>query len=365
MKEADMKIIHCADLHLDSKMETNLSTEQALQRRQEILRTFEKMVDYAMEHEVAVMIIAGDMFDTPQNHQKRIKNRVIDKIRYAKQIDFLYLKGNHDKDSYFTEMENKPDNLKLFSNQWSAYRYQQIVITGKEFDQTNKDDFYAGLTLNENDFNIVVLHGQIFATSQSKAGEIISLASLQDKYIDYLALGHIHSSCYEKLDYRGYYSYSGCLEGRGFDEVGEKGFALLEINEQTCTRTFIPIANRTFHEVKINVTNLNDFYDLKELVEEKIYSISQKDIVKLVLEGEVPEDFELDYTYLKELLREKFYFSKLLDHTVLKMDYLKYENDISLKGEFIRLVHREELDEERKNAIIRTGIKAMLGREFL
>ena len=33
----------------------------------------------------------------------------------------------------------------------------------------------------------------------------------------------IHKYKKEKLDNRGVYCYSGCLEGRGFDECGEKG----------------------------------------------------------------------------------------------------------------------------------------------
>ena len=35
-----MKIIHCADLHLDSNMESNLSREQAMLRREELLETY-------------------------------------------------------------------------------------------------------------------------------------------------------------------------------------------------------------------------------------------------------------------------------------------------------------------------------------
>ena len=88
-----MKIIHCADLHLDSKMETNFSTEQAKERRYEILATFEGMVKYAIDNDVKVILIAGDMFDTAQNQQKTIKNRVLDMIKKAEQIDFLYLQN--------------------------------------------------------------------------------------------------------------------------------------------------------------------------------------------------------------------------------------------------------------------------------
>ena len=59
-----MKIIHCADLHLDSKMTSNLSKEQAKERKMEILRTYSRMIEYAKNNDVKAIIIAGDLFDT-------------------------------------------------------------------------------------------------------------------------------------------------------------------------------------------------------------------------------------------------------------------------------------------------------------
>ena len=89
-----MKIIHCADLHLDSKMTANLSKEQAKERKNEILRTFTRMVDYAKKNNVKVVLIAGDMFDT-RNVSAMARNTVRDVITQNPEIDFLYLKGNH------------------------------------------------------------------------------------------------------------------------------------------------------------------------------------------------------------------------------------------------------------------------------
>ena len=59
-----MKIIHCADLHLDSKMTANLDKDKARERKAELLRTFERMITYASQNQVEAILIAGDMFDT-------------------------------------------------------------------------------------------------------------------------------------------------------------------------------------------------------------------------------------------------------------------------------------------------------------
>ena len=68
-----MKIIHCADIHADSKMGTHFSKENAELRRNEIVDSFAKMVEFARENGVKAIIIAGDLFDTKENQQKKIK----------------------------------------------------------------------------------------------------------------------------------------------------------------------------------------------------------------------------------------------------------------------------------------------------
>ena len=58
-----MKLIHCADLHLDSRMESGLPPEKARERRMELLHTFTKMVDMAAEDGVEAILLCGDLFD--------------------------------------------------------------------------------------------------------------------------------------------------------------------------------------------------------------------------------------------------------------------------------------------------------------
>ena len=59
-----MRIIHCADLHLDSRLQTHLNREKAKMRRDELLRNFERLAEYASGNGVEVILISGDLFDT-------------------------------------------------------------------------------------------------------------------------------------------------------------------------------------------------------------------------------------------------------------------------------------------------------------
>lgn len=86
-----MKIIHCADLHLDSKMTSNLSKEQAKERKMEILRTYSRMIEYAKNNDVKAIIIAGDLFDT-RNVSATARNLVRIRLRQIRILISIILR---------------------------------------------------------------------------------------------------------------------------------------------------------------------------------------------------------------------------------------------------------------------------------
>ena len=217
-----MKVVHCADLHLDSRMNTYLTKEQAKERKQELLKTFLRMVSFAAEDGAKAIIIAGDLFDT-RSVSVTTRNTVRDAIVGHPEIDFLYLRGNHDADSFLNKLEEIPANLKLFGDTWTTYSYGSVAVTGIEMPGEVPPSIYHSLTLDYDVYNIVVMHGQVVSQKPGSNGELVYLGGLRNKNIDYLALGHLHEYQIQRLDARGIYCYSGCPEGRGFDECGDKG----------------------------------------------------------------------------------------------------------------------------------------------
>lgn len=368
-----MKIIHCADLHLDSRLTANLSKEQARERRMELLKTFERMVDYASRHEVKAVIIAGDLFDT-KNVSATARNSVIGKITGNPGIDFYYLKGNHDADSFLNALPVIPDNLKMFEHSWRSYvaNPQQggaIVITGVELSEDNADTVCHSLVLDNSKFNIVVLHGQDSRYGMKNKTEVINLRALQNKGIDYLALGHVHTYKKEALDKRGIYCYCGCLEGRGFDETGECGFVLLDIDDsgKYCESEFVPFAGRNLYKLDIDITGCMTSKEITEKTERELdeAGYAGKSLVKIVLNGRVDVECEKNLDYLKKQLENRFYFLKIYDETKLAVDYHAFALDESLKGEFVRIVNAADgLDDDTKAEIIHCGIQALAGEEI-
>lgn len=348
-----MKIIHCSDIHLDSRLEG----ANAKERNNELLNTFNKMVDYAAQNEVRAVIIAGDLFDSSAVSYKTQKF-LIDLFSQHPEIDFLYLKGNHDS---FDAFPQTPPNLKPFKEVWTTYTYDDIAITGIQTTYENYQSLYDKLCLNPDDINIVVMHGEI--STQSKP-DTVNLDLLKNKNIDYLALGHYHTFSFDKLDKRGIYCYSGCLEGRGFDEVGEKGFVLLDTQNLKEPRLITGLTHRTVYEVDADITGRHSYLEIKDAVTQAVSKIDSKHYVKVNLVGEYLLGAQKDLHHLLLDFNPMFYSFKLSDKSILKINIDDYKYDISLKGEFIRSVLSSNLPQKQKEDIINFGIRALKGEEI-
>ncbi len=362
-----MKIIHCADLHLDSRMNSNLDPEKAKIRKGEILRTFTRMVEYASRQGVEAILIAGDLFDK-NTISATARNTVLHQIRENPQISFYYLRGNHDCDNFLSQKEEIPANLYTFGDAWKTYETGCVSITGIELGKENAGYAFRSLALDAEKFNIVMLHGQESAAAAGDRTAVVNLSALRQRGIDYLALGHIHAYKLDRLDTRGSYCYPGCLDGRGFDECGEHGFVLLEVGEGTgkYRHTFVPFASRKLYCVEVDVSDCLSTEEMLALARKRISETGCEagSLLKIVLQGSPDVSCEKDLSYFRTGLDENFFYVKVCDETKLRVELADFQQDQSLKGEFVRLVMgAKELGPEEKSRIVRYGLQAIAGEE--
>ena len=366
-----MKLIHCADLHLDSAMTTHLSPDKAKERKNELLDTYLRMVGYAKENGVGAILIAGDMFDK-KAVSKTARETVYSSLVNNSDINFYYLKGNHDSAFFVPSDREIPENLKMFGEEWTTYDLfeydsRKITLTGLELNEYNSNTIYSTLSLEAKNFNIVTLHGQLMANQAKNDAEVISLKDLQNKNIDYLALGHIHKYQEGHLPPAGKYCYPGCLEGRGFDEYGEHGFVLLEIDDHSfeMSHTFIPFAKRRIDQIEVDVSGCMTSMEMMNLIEAKLSVDTRSNLAKIVLVGEVDVDCEKNLDLILNHYKDRFYHLRMSDDTRIKIDYQQFKNDTSLRGELVRLLENDDsLSEEEKTAIIRCGLQVLNGEEI-
>ena len=339
-----MKILHCADLHMDSPMETHMTREQAAKRNAEILMSFQRMTEYAEKEKVRVVLIAGDLFDGERVTRRTVES-VLDAMRCTPQIDYLYVSGNHDDQTNAFADQEIPENFKRFTDKWNTIEYGDVAVSGIEITKNNASTLYEQLPAQKSRVNIVMLHGQI---SSACGVDQVNLNLLKGKNINYLALGHIHTYSCEQMDRDGIYCYPGCLDTDG----------------RKITPIFIPFSSRKLHRVTVDITGAATNSAVHQAMKRASQNIDKKDMVEFILTGAADPSARIAKKYLYNLMEDDFFFVKIKDETKLILDPKDYENDISLKGEFIRLVMASDAGEADKIKIIRTGLEALAGEEI-
>ncbi len=348
-----MKIIHTADIHLGSKINT-FPKDISDERKEELRNSFKRMVDYANRSFVSAILLSGDVFDSDKPFRKD-KDFFLSVVKNNPNITFFYLRGNHDK----VYEESSLENLKCFDSEWKSYDLNGATVTAIELNCENSSSYYSTLSLDKDKLNIVMLHGDV---SDSVGLNKVNLSKLKGKGIDYLALGHYHSFKAGKIDDRGTFAYSGCLEGRGYDETGEKGFVLIDI-EDKLSYEFIPFSNRKISLVSVDVTGLNDAYSVY-LRAKEVCDFSLNDIYRVELVGEVDASVDGLSSDLAKYLAETVKFVDVKDNTKKKINVEKYAGDTSVVGEFVREVYASDFSDEEKARIIAYGLKALSGGEI-
>ena len=365
-----VRLIHCADLHLGARMTANLDAKRAKERREELLAMLDRIVRVALEREAKAILLVGDLFDT-ERVTVSTRRYVGQLISEHSELYFIYVSGNHDREvlPLFDEDRLPTNWIDLSGRGWSSVDLTEdgVALTVSGTSNLQYGDIYDTVP-HADGYHIVMLHGEITAAAVA-AQDTVSLSRLVGRGIDYLALGHEHSYRTDRLDAGGVWCYSGCPEGRGFDECGKKGVVLLEIRtpesggKPRMTAEFLPIAKRTLHRLPVDVSACTDTRDALRCVREAAAMIDPQDMLLAELVGQISPETSLDGGMLQTLLQELYFCARVEDHTSLLLRAEDYRYDISLKGEFVRTVMAANLPQSTRDRIILCGLRALRGEE--
>jgi len=406
-----VKLIHTADLHLDSAFRSRFTKEEAENRRQKQLMAWKELLSFAVEKKVQGILIAGDLFDSPVVSHGTM-DFFLSTIAEHPEISFFYLRGNHDTENTFRYQENLPKNLFLFSEKGKKYRLNdRLLLAGMEYgtkdisfgenegatqgagqaaeqgvgqenvhgaealskSESESEEESKFLKLKEEDCNILLLHGALYQGTPKgdavQGEEGIFLKNLERLPLSYIALGHIHKGGEGKLNNGALWAYPGCLQGRGFDEEGERGFLYLKVEEEKkeIRKEFIPIKQGEFRILEIELQGDEGTLACLKKIEEETEkaSISKEDSLRIVLKGKKDLEQERNLRYLQLQLQDRVFFLEIQDESELSWNREEAMKEKSLKGEFLRvLAAADNLSKEEQEEIIALGIGLLQGGEL-
>lgn len=239
-----MKFLHIADVHLDSPFLglSFLPSELFGQIKNAIQLSFEKAVNFAIDHDVDLVLLAGDTFDsihpTPQSKiffANQIK-RLVDR-----QIQVVMILGNHDYSQIDDLLLNESPYFKIIgSNEQieqvdfmtkSQYKYR-VVGFSYQHNHITEDIIAKYPPKSTSIYTIGLAHAGMKQSSVDQNNYApFTLNEVKDLNYDYFALGHIHLR--QVLSQEPWIVYSGNLQGRHVNEKDAKGFYFGQVDEQS------------------------------------------------------------------------------------------------------------------------------------
>ena len=341
-----MKFVHIADMHFDMPFTVLSKNDLAEQRRLDQRKVFQKVIDYIKENNIEYLFIAGDFYENEYIRKSTIEyiNNCFKQIQDTR----IYITpGNHDPylvNSYYNKYEWN-ENVHIFTK-LDKVSNDNVNIYGYGFEDFRFNKVIPPVNLDNSKINILVMHADLNGTS-SETGEYNSIleSDLRKSNFDYVALGHIHKTNYEENKN---IIYPGSTIAGGFDELGNHGMVIGEIEEQTkrLITKFIPLDEKEFVEIELDISNINSKEELIENINN--IKIDSNKYYKIIFTG--TKYIELDTNEVIKYVEDKNII-KLKDKTKVEFDLEKISREQSLKGIFVKELLEQINDENREQIL--------------
>ena len=353
-----MKIIHAADLHLDSPF-SGLSPQQAALRREEQRQLLDRLSDLAQQEQADLVLLAGDLLDTGRLYPQTAQALATALGRIAAPV--FIAPGNHDPYNAASPyaLPIWPDNVHIFTTphpESVCLPELGCTVYGAAFTQEQNDlDPLEHFAAQGNGMHIMVLHGNVAGNGYAP----ITPAHMARSGLHYLALGHIHQASGLQRAGDTYWAYPGCPEGRGFDELGQKGALVVTLDPSgSCDARFAPLCARRYEILDIDLTGREDALSA---VEEVLPAQTDRDIYRLRLIGSFAMDAGV-LSQLEQVLTPRFWCLELQDRTRMPRDLWARAQEDSLTGLFLQIMAQQcqqHPDDETLQLAARFGLAAL------
>ncbi|HVV18891.1 MAG TPA: DNA repair exonuclease, partial [Pseudonocardiaceae bacterium] len=256
-----MRLVHAADIHLDSPLRglTRLADDDvADQVRQASRRALENLVRLTVEERADALVLAGDIYDGdwPDYATGRF---------FAQQMGFLHdhgipvfmAAGNHDAESEISRALTLPPNVTVLSTDApQTVERDGFAVHGQGFPTraVTENLVLAYPRRVPGLVNIGVLHTAVTGAEGHATYAPCSPDDLARTEYDYFALGHVHEHRVVNDGPR-VAAFSGNLQGRHPRETGPKGALVVDVEpDEPAVLRHMPLDVARWADVDVDAT---------------------------------------------------------------------------------------------------------------
>ena len=342
-----LTIIHGADFHLDAPFAA-LPPDKARARR----------AGLAEERRADVVLLSGDLLDGGQTYQETVQ--ALARTLGGIPAPVFIAPGNHDCYGPRSVYAGTawPDNVHIFSTvavEGVELPGLNCVVHGAAFTtpQADRSPLMGFAAPRDGRIHLMALHGDV--EGKGRYGPI-ALEDIAASGLTYLALGHIHACSGLQKAGDTYWAYPGCPEGRGFDELGDKGVLVVTVDDGgAVSAEFVPLARRRYEILTVDVTGAES---PAAALAAALPADAGEDCYRIVLTGERGEE-PPELAALAALAEPRFYSVTLRDQTRERRALWARSGEDSLTGLFLRTLRSGALEGDGLELAARFGLAAL------
>jgi exonuclease SbcD len=239
------RMVHIADLHLDSPLRSMALRDPALAELigASARRALSATVDLCLSRNADALLIAGDLYDGGQTSMKTAGFLAAELHRVAEAgVRVFIIRGNHDAASRITRELTMPDGVHVFKAKPGTVTLpgaadgRDVAIHGISFKDPHAPESllprYPAPIAGA--INIGMMHTSLGGAEGHDLYAPVSLGDLIAHGYDYWALGHIHKRQVHSA--RPAVVMPGIPQGRDMGEVGAGAATLAEIDADGTVR---------------------------------------------------------------------------------------------------------------------------------
>jgi DNA repair exonuclease SbcCD nuclease subunit len=362
-----MRLLHFADLHLDSPF-TWAGPEVGRARRRALRQVLQRICALAAQEQVDALVCAGDLYEnerlTPDTAH------FVAECFNDVEVPVLLAPGNHDwlgAQSLYATADWAPNVHVFTSAQLQAFELTQgFTFWGAAHQAPAKTPgMLEHFRVDRGGVNVAVFHGsEQGAFRWQDSGKVphaaFDASQIPQAGLDHALLGHFHSPRHDPL-----YTYPGNPDPLTFGEQGTRGAVLVTVGQDgTVTQQTMDVSVSTLTDLRVDVTGAQHSHQIQELARSALADLTG--IVRLTLHGDVAEDVDVRLDDIRALGRHLEAFVPRLGDLTVAYDLDDLEREQTVRGQFVRMVRSDPaLDDDTRHRVLVTGLRALAGRTDL
>ena len=319
-----LKMLFCADVQLGAICTENLNLKQSHKWQAARNEKLADLMDQAAQNNAAYVALFGSIFG-----QERISESIIDglfdAVKEENNIQVLTFL-NAEEYKRISYRNDIPDNMHLFCTQvQDSYVDDNIAL--------RIDKGILELQLADNDALIIRKNDD-------------------EKYI---ISGMERTHVIPTFEPLGFEDAEGLASGYGVLDWEEESIGQFDFK-----------ANQkyTYQSIEIKILPEQDAKEIERKIINAVRKIDYDTFLRVTLTGRSAFGLTISGDALENQLQNRIFFVEVYDNTLMDIDEEAFENDISLRSEFVRLALQDDsLSESERNRLISCGWNALNGKE--